>query len=240
MKVKTPRIVPARSGWFFLWAGLLAVLGIVALASWLGNFRFGGAGMDQVTPLKRQLAAQIQQIELLEAERSRLREQVAVLERTSQVDRESIRQVREELRKSQSGYREMEQELRILRGIVDAGVKSEGLFVRGFGLTRGEQPGSYRYRFTVSQALKNSGAAVGWILLTLEGERAGEPATLALQEMTQEKVEKLKMRFRHFQDVDGLLQVPADFNPERLIVELNPTSNRLPKTKTSFDWQVAD
>lgn len=239
MRVKTPRIVPARSGWFFLWVGLLVVLGALMLVAWLGDYRFDQT-VDRVTPLKLQVAAQREQIEQLEAERGRLREQLAVLERTSQVDRESIRQVREALQKSQSGYREMERELRVLRGIVDAGVKSEGLFVRGFSLSRGEQPGSYRYRFTVSQALKNSGAAVGWILLSLEGKRAGEPVTLPLSELTEEKVEKLKMRFRHFQDVDGVLQVPEDFNPERLTVELKPTSNRLPETRASFDWRVAD
>lgn len=240
MKVRTPRIVQARSRWFFFWAALPILLGGLFLAGWGEYIQFREPAVDRVTPLKLQLAEQRQQIESLEAERGRLREQVAVLERTSQIDRESIRQVREALRASQSGYQEMEQELKILRGIVDTGVKSEGLYIRSFRLSKGDQPDRYRYRFTVSQALKNSGSAVGWILLTLEGEQKGEVVTLTLKELTQEKDEKLKMRFRHFQDVDGLIQVPADFSPRRLIVELNPTNNRLPKVSESFDWLVAD
>lgn len=240
MKVRTPRIVQARSGWVFFWTVLPLLVVVLFLVGWGDHIHFRAPAEDRVTPLKLQLAEQRQQIELLEAERGRLREQVAVLERTSQIDRESIRQVREALKASQSGYQEMEQELRVLRGIVDTGVKSEGLFIRGFTLDRGDQPGSYHYRFTVRQALKNSTAAVGWISLTLEGEREGQPAALSLKELTREKAEKLKMRFRHFQDVDGSLQVPADFSPKRLIVELNPTNNRLPKVTESFDWRLAD
>jgi len=240
MKVSTPRIVQARSRWVYLWAALPILLGVLLLAGWRDYIQLRQPAADQVTPLKLQLTEQRRQIELLEAQRSRLREQVAVLERTSQIDQESIRQVREALRASQSDSLEMEQELKLLRGIVDTGVKSEGLYIRGFRLNKGDQPDSYRFRFTVSQALKNAGAALGWIMLTLEGEQEGEVVELTLKELTQEKDEKLKMRFRNFQDVDGLIQVPAGFSPERVIVELNPTNNRLPKVRESFDWLVAD
>lgn len=240
MDLKAPRIVQARSRWIYLWGLLPVLLGAAVLAGWGDYIQFRPAAVDRVTPLKRQLSEQQQQIELLTSQRARLREQVAALERASQIDQESIRQVQEALRASQSGYLDMEQELKILRGIVETGVKSEGLYIQGFQLDAGEQPNNFRFRFTVSQALKNAGTAVGWILLALEGEQAGEPTELTLKELTKGKDEKLKMRFRHFQDVDGLIQVPEDFSPERVIVEINPTNNRLPKVRKSFDWLVTD
>lgn len=240
MKIRTPRIVQARSRWVFLWAVLPILLGAVLLAGWWEYIQFRQPEADQLSQLKLELTGQRHQIKLLEAERSRLREQVAALERTSQIDQESIRQVRETLRARQSGYLEMEQELKILRGVVDTGVKSEGLYIQRFRLDKSDPPDSYRFRFTVSQALKNTGTAVGWILLTLEGEQEGEIVELTLKELTEEKDEKLKMRFRHFQDVDGLIRLPAGFSPQRVIVEINPTNNRLPKVKEGFDWLVAD
>lgn len=238
--MKTPKIVQSRSRWIYLWALLPILLGAALLGGWGDYVRFSSPAEDKVTPLKLQVAEQRQQIERLETQRDRLREQVAALKRAGQIDREAIRQVREALRESQSGYLEMEKELNLLRGVVDAGVKSEGLHIQGFQLDRGEQADSYRYRFTVSQALKNAGTAVGWITLALEGEQAGEARLLSLSELTGEKEEKLKMRFRHFQDVDGLIRLPEGFVPQRVVVEINPTNNRLPNVNESFDWQVAE
>jgi hypothetical protein len=134
----------------------------------------------------------------------------------------------------------MEKELNLLRGIVETGVKSEGLYIQGFRLDRGDLPASYRFRFTVTQALKSAGAAVGWITLSLEGEQGGEARELTLKELTGEQDDKLKMRFRHFQDVDGLIEIPEGFSPQQVVVEINPTNNRLPKVNERFDWQVAD
>ncbi|WP_428610328.1 DUF6776 family protein [Sedimenticola sp.] len=240
MKMQTPKIVQSRSRWVYLWAMLPILLGAMLMLGWGDYIQIKRPPVDKVTPLTQQLAEQRELIERLESQRDHLREQVAALERASQIDQESIRQVREELRKRQTGYLEMEQELNLLRGIVETGVKSEGLYIQGFKLDKSDQPDSYHFRFTVSQALKNAGTAVGWILLALEGEQGGETVELPLKALTKEKDEKLKMRFRHFQDVDGLIQLPEGFNPERVIVEINPTNNRLPKVKKSFDWLVAD
>jgi hypothetical protein len=240
MKIKTPRIIQSRSWWVYLWSLLPILLAVALLGAWSGYIQFRHPTEDRVTPLKLQVTEQRRQIELLEARRGRLREQVAALQRASQIDQEAIRQVREALRESRSGYLEMEKELNLLRGIVETGVKSEGLYIQGFRLDKGDRPASYRFRFTVTQALKSAGTAVGWITLSLEGEQGGEARELTLKELTGETDDKLKMRFRHFQDVDGLIEIPEGFSPQQVVVEINPTNNRLPKVNERFDWQVAD
>ncbi|MCW8889266.1 MAG: hypothetical protein OQL20_01240 [Sedimenticola sp.] len=216
------------------------VLGAFMLLGWQNYLPQPVPVVDEVTPLKRIIAEQKGRITLLETERSRLREQIAALERAGQIDQEAIRQVRDELMQSQADYLDMEKELTLLRGIVETSVKSEGLYIQGFRLGRTDEDRNYRYGFTVSQSLKNAGAAVGWIQLALEGEQSGEQRVLSLKEITKENEEKLKMRFRHFQDVDGLIQVPEGFNPERVVIEINPTNNRLPQIKKTFDWLVAE
>lgn len=240
MKITTPKIVQSRSRWIYLWWMVPVVLGIGVMLGWQSYLPQQVPAVDEVTPLSKRIEEQQRQIALLEAERGRLREQIAALERAGQIDQEAIRQVREELVQSRSGYLEMEKELILLRGIVDTRVKSEGLYIQGFRLGSAEDERNYRYRFTVSQSLKNAGAAVGWIQLALEGQQDGEQSVLSLKELSKEKEEKLKMRFRHFQDVDGLIEVPEGFNPERVIVEINPTNNRLPQIKKTFDWLVAE
>lgn len=242
MKITTPKIVQSRSRWVYVWGVVSIVLGAVLLVGWQGYLSQPDPvkDIDQVSPLQKRIKEQAQEIASLVEERGRLREQIAALERAGQIDKEAMREVREELKQSRSSYMEMESELALLRGIVETSVKSEGLYIQGFRLDKAEEAQLYRYSFTVSQSLKNAGAAVGWIELALEGEKNGEQSLLPLKEITKEKDEKLKMRFRHFQDVDGLIQLPEGFNPERVIVEINPTNNKLPQIKKTFDWLVAE
>lgn len=239
MKTKTPRIVQSRSRAIYLWLLIpLMLVAALALLGWGDYIQLREPPVDRVTPLREQLAGQSRRIALLEQERTQLREQLAAREHASQMDQEAIRQVREALRQSQLRYREMEKELSLLRDVVETRTTTPGLYIQGFRVDRVAEGGGFRFRFTVSQSLKNTGYAEGWIRLALEGDRDGQREVLPLKALSEEKQEKLKMRFRHFQDVDGVIQVPEAFVPERVIVEIETTNDRLPGVKKAFDWLV--
>lgn len=238
MKTTTPRIVQSRSRAIYLWLLIPVLLVLLALLGWGDYLQFRQPVVDQVTPLKARLAEQSRQIVRLEEVRSRLREQLIAQQRASLIDQEAIRQVREALRQSQARQREMEKKLSLLRDMVESSATTPGLYIQGFRVDRTEAESGYRYRFTVSQGLKNAGYAEGWIRLAVEGERSGQHQILALATLTEGEHEKLKMRFRHFQDVDGLIRLPEAFVPERVIVEIETTNDKLPGVKKAFDWLV--
>ena len=58
------------------------------------------------------------------------------------------------------------------------------------------------------------------------------------RELTEENTELLKMRFKHFQDLEGVVQLPEGFTPRKMIVEIKPNSKKLPPVKERFDWTV--
>lgn len=243
MKYKTPRIVQPGGRATYLWV-LLAILlasGLLVVW-WLSGVGFGLTG-PRVASDRPVLLARIEQqenkIANLEAERTRLHAQVAAFERAGQIDREAMRQIEEELRVFQDERSKSEEELALLKSIVATGVKKEGLYIQGFKIEKVAGADSYRYRFTVSQALKSAGTATGWIFIHLEGEENGEEKVISLQEITEEKSEKLKMRFRHFQDIDGLIQLPEGVTPASIVIEIKPTNKKLPPIKKRFDWLVA-
>lgn len=245
MKYKTPRIVQPGGRAIYLWV----LLAILLLSSLLIGWWLSGVGFDfaspQVAPdpdrpaLLARIQWQEQSISDMETERTKLRAQVAALERAGQIDREATRRIQEELRVFQDERRKSEEELALLKSIVATGVKKEGLYIQGFKLEKAAGAGSYRYRFTVSQALKSAGTATGWIFIHLEGEENGEEKVISLQEITEQKSEKLKMRFRHFQDIDGLIQLPEEITPVSIVIEIKPTNKKLPPIKKRFDWLVA-
>ncbi|MES9913165.1 MAG: DUF6776 family protein [Candidatus Sedimenticola sp. 4PFRAG1] len=238
MRLSSPRIVQTNSYRSHV-IGLIVVLALIAGVAWY-SFDYGrnNAGGYELALLEEN-SHQREYIKELEAERTGLRERAAAFERSSQIDREAIKLVRGELKAFQDERMKLEQELAFLRGIVSSGVKKEGLFIQGFSLEPAGNGRKFRYRFTISQALKSAGTAQGWIHLGLDGMESGEVKQLSFKEITDGNVEKLKMRFNHFQDVDGEITLPNGFEPRNVIVEIKPTTKKLSPVKKQFVWLVA-
>jgi len=197
-----------------------------------------GARLAALQEENRQMSEEILD---LEAERRRLHEQLAVADRSAQIDTEAAKQLRGELKVCQDREMKLEQELTFLRGIVSSGVKQEVLQIQGFRLeTLSEAKREYRYRFTVSKALTDTGYAAGWISLALDGMVAGEHRTLAMKEITPGGIEKVKMRFRNFQDIEGIVRLPEGFEPQDIVLQITPTTKKLSPVSKRLTWRVAD
>ncbi len=244
MPFDSPRIVqPGGRGWLRWLIGLGIVGGLLLVAGWA---RYQPAAPKpvaveiDVSGYEARIRDLEQRLSESESARQALQEQNVALARASQIDREATRLARQEIKGVQQERRRLEEELAFLRGIVSNGVKrSDGLYIQGFQLLPGSGPGLFRYRFTVSQSLKNTGQATGWIYLELEGESGGDAISLPLQQLTPDKQDRLKMRFRHFQDVQGVLSLPEGFQPSSLVVEIKPTTKSLSSVKKRFDWLVS-
>lgn len=46
------------------------------------------------------------------------------------------------------------------------------------------------------------------------------------------------MRFNHFQDIEGVIKLPEDFKPLKVIVEVKPSNKNMSEVKQRFDWVV--
>jgi hypothetical protein len=242
MSVTTPKIVQPGNSRVYVWL-LLFVVVLSALffayrevPFWM-KLESGGSAK-----LEAELTQKADYISQLEAERDALRLSVAALERTSQIDREAVNQVREEMKQFHAKRLEIEEELTFLRGLVSNGITKEGLYIQGFKLESGVAEREYRFRFTVSQRLKNIGTAIGWINLVVEGKNKDDTQSLTLEQVTADsadKTDKIKMRFKHFQNVDGVITLPEGFQPHSVIVEIEPDNSDLSPVKKRFDWLLA-
>ncbi len=236
MHYRTPRIVQPGSR-LPLFLSLLVVLMLLAGGwyLWLGPGRDQGPDPAQ---LQQQLDASAARIQALEVEREKLLEQIAMLERTSQIDREAVRQVREQLAAYQEERSKMEEELTFLRGMVSSRQDREGIQVQRLVLKRAGDDGRYSFRFTVTRNMQNDGVVSGSIFFAVDGQRDGKPTWLPLREITDDSVEKLRMRFKNFQDVEGDIRLPEGFKPLKVIIEVKPNDKKLPPVKQLFDWKV--
>jgi TolA-binding protein len=219
----------------FFAVGAVGALTIAAILIWK---LLPSDAAEEDSRLRVQLEMQEQRIAELEEERSQLRQKVAELERRNQIDEKAVSMAREELKSFQTDRLKLEEEVAFLRGIMSSSGK-QGLRIHDLKLDRMNSDNLYRFRFTVSNVQKNSGVTQGRIWVTLEGNQDGKVSTLALEAVTAEKVESLKMRFRYFQKVDGQIQLPQGFKPSAVSVEVRPVSKGQKPVKQRFDWRIS-
>jgi hypothetical protein len=235
-KTRTPRIVDSKGGgarWFMVFF-LGALLGGVGWFAFDYGREWAGLSLSDTGRSVKRLR---ESVAALTRERDELRQKLPALERSSQIDREASRLAQMELKKLQEERQELEKDLEFLRNLV--GDEAAGaLRITEFKLAATDKEREYSYRFTVSQLKEDFGMSKGRIDISIEGTFEGAAKTLKLAELTADKKKLHKMRFRHFQNIQGQILLPEGFTPDSLMVEVSPEIKNLPALRESFDWVV--
>lgn len=231
-KYRVPKIVAAHQRppvWFRL-SLVLLILGGVA---WLA-YQQGGSGIAD--GLARLQSGGKDRVEILEQERTDLKRELAMVRQAAEVDREALLSIRDKIKLMQSERLKMEEELAFLRGIVSTSSKKQVLRVQNFKLEAGLEEHQYIYKYTVSQVINSGSVVKGKIEMSISGLKAGKATVMNLGQLHDEKLGNHKMRFRYFQNVEGKLRIPTDFQPAKIMIEVRPTGKKLAPVDETFEW----
>ena len=213
----------------------LALLAAVLLA-W-GIFSLGqqSAGLDNeaLQAERKRLQSELAEAE---ADNDRLRERVAVLERAAQIDRQAYGEVERSLKQVQDEMLELKEEVAFYRGIVSPAETASGLSVTRFNLFGMGEPGVYRFKLVLSQLRSNSRLVKGHATFVIDGVQRGQQKQLSLKQVSGGTQDRLKLRFKYFQNIEGDIVLPEDFLPSRVIIEVVPVGKGMRRFKKSFDW----
>ena len=78
----------------------------------------------------------------------------------------------------------------------------------------------------------------GQASLVVQGTIDGEDAQLSLADLGANSEAPLNFRFRYFQDLDGVLNLPENFVPQAVIVTVRTIKG--PSVDRSFPWAVEE
>jgi len=172
----------------------------------------------------------------VEAENGGLRGRVAVLERAAQIDRQAYGEVERSLKQVQDELLELKEEVAFYRGIVSPAETASGLSVTRFKLFGMGEEGVYRFKLVLSQLRSNTRLVKGHASFVIDGVLHGQQRQLSLREVTGGGQDKLKLRFKYFQNIEGDIVLPKGFLPSRVIIEVVPVGKGWQRFKKSFDW----
>jgi len=73
--------------------------------------------------------------------------------------------------------------------------------------------------------------------LQFKGVQNEETVTYEMNDVTTEKSASEKFRFKYFQVLNGELELPANFYPSAVRVQVEPSSKRIESIANNFEWK---
>jgi hypothetical protein len=213
--------------------GLMAIVFVYGVYEW-GRFD-GGYNHFAEIQRKREFESRL---DTLAQANEKLRGQVATANVSRNVDKQSYSNVEKGLADLQAQVLRQREELTFYRGIVSPEDGIGGLRIQKFQVLSAGATGHFRLRLVLVQSMRQDSTVAGSIKLEIEGVRGGQPVHLTLSDLhaTTRADGEMPFSFRYFQDVQQDIELPADFQPRAVNLEVH--SPKFPAVRESFPWQV--
>ncbi|MFQ5645204.1 MAG: DUF6776 family protein [Thiogranum sp.] len=223
----------------YAWLIVAVVLVFLATAAYLlfeSGIRYSGERVQQLT---QQLNGVEDSYDALQQVNNELREQIAVLRRSSEIDRRATREVRNEYAGLREQVVELRKQLAFYQGIVSPGDARPGLRIQRFHLEPAEEEGSFFYSLTLTQVKRNERYVRGVVEMEIEGAEDGEPGLLKFSNLAAGNSKALNFKFRYFQNFEGEIRIPAQFEPQKVRILLKPRGKgQPPAIEKTMDWPI--
>jgi hypothetical protein len=158
---------------------------------------------------------------------------------TAKVDNQSNQQLVETVKQMQQTQLSLESELSFYRKIMAPELDQEGLTIANFQVTPSNNGNSYSYKLVLTQAGKQDQFLKGSVSLILHGQLAGKTKAYRFRELGTFKSKDFQFQFRYFQNLEGEIELPADFIAEK--VEIEAKTSGLRKNQSAqyqFSWNI--
>lgn len=183
---------------------------------------------------------EFQRIQTLETANEALQRKLNSSQIGQTIDQESSVSLQKSVAELQDQLQEQRAELTFYQSIVTppAGASSEPQ-VQSVQIEPTGTPAKYLLRLVLIQPMHaGSGQqAQGTVQIEINGTQQGATVSLPLQSVTNDaSISELKFAYRYFQTIEQAIELPADFQPTTVNVELH-TAQHVAQ-RQSFGWQL--
>ena len=152
-----------------------------------------------------------------DTEQIRLRDQIAQLILQTEADRQTLGALRSSLAEQATEMAELEQMLSFYRGVLAPELPEDPVVIRSPTVQWLGADGGWKIQLVVHRGTPGDAVFAGNLTLTLEGQRAGEPASVNVAELDSEKDSGVfPLRFRYLRQIQAVVSLPEAFVPERI------------------------
>ena len=217
-------------------AGLLLCVALaMALTFELGRRQ---AGFDGVQAARDRAALQ-DVIEGHERTERELKTQLAAAEETRLGEVRERSEVAKTIGELQAQVAKLQQEQEFYRGMVAQQLpQTVGMMIEQFRVVPGKGQSQYFLRFTVKPSKNPEQPFAGSLAISLDGEQSGSSASVDLSSVARPRIATIPVSFRYFKTVEQLIELPPDFNPQRVTIEVRPQTKAVAPYRQTFLWSI--
>ncbi len=165
-----------------------------------------------------------------------LSQRVAVLEKGGEVDRQAADGFRETVKSLKDQVSVLEQEVAFYKGIMAPGSADKGLRISRIDLDA-INANQYSYAVMMTQVVDNTNYVQGEVAVNVIGLRSGEQEVIALRDLDDNISELgIPFRFRYFQELKGVLNLPEGFIPQQLQVVMQSRGQNSQRVEETRNW----
>lgn len=222
---------------------LALLLVVAALAGWgylAVEIARERVPLDGVTP--RVPVAEPADLAALELRRGEIELETADLEarlrdlgEDREAQRQAVREVQERLRLLQSENAQLRAQVAFLSQLFGG---DDGPIEIGDLVLSADDEDRVRYWFKVSRTDAGDAMLTGEVRLQVRGQLQGEEHYLDLVALSEGGRDGHRLGFRNFQEIDGTIQLPEDFEPEALLVVVVPDDKATGGAQRQFEWRL--
>jgi len=199
----------------------------------LYNYGLSTAGVDSFAFMKRQSVLR-DEMRRLSDENRELRETLARAQRTLQMDQVAYQELDRSLKTSAKEINKLREELSFYRNIISPENKVAGLKVDRLHIERaGKGDNAYHYKLVLIQSLKHDRTIYGRVRLEVNGARDGKDAVLTFPGSADKPH---NLNFKYFQEFEGVMTLPANFQPTGIKVNIATTSPSAQTLEQNYAW----
>lgn len=211
----------------------LVVLGGVAFGYWLG---LGVSDLDRTY-----LSSLTVRHQASEAQVTALNRELADLRLAQAVDAQAARSLRQTITELRGELAKLNDEVAFYRSLMAPASVERGLQVAEFQLAAAKDDNKFTYQILLTQVAERRNWLQGRLTLQVTGQRTDadgstSQAVLPLTELAEVETYPLSFRFRYFQDLAGILTLPAGFEPRMVTIAATPAGGN--SVERQFAWSV--
>lgn len=179
-----------------------------------------------------------QELEELKTRYRNASQQLTNLERGRAIDQQALNQARRSIVTLETRIASLNADLTFYKNIMAPSETSKGLQVDRLSLQPDRQNEGFNFKLVLTQVGNNKNYISGVVAVNVIGMRNDEKEVIALRDLSGDIDDLgIKFRFRYFQDVEGTLTVPEDFEPREIQVVAKSEGRKSTQAERTFDWK---
>jgi hypothetical protein len=168
-----------------------------------------------------------------------LRQEVVNNVQEGAVNQQALQEVQDTILSLREKNAQLEEDVLFYKQVMSPENTETGLVIGLLDLVATGEINRIRYRIEFKQMAENDGLVTGYANVNILGVQDGQEISIPLRSLsaTEEQLE-IKLQFRYFQNIEGELTLPVNFEPEKIQILAVAEGSNAKTIQKSFGWIV--